>query len=585
MWRSVMGDGKGAVDMITYQVRRGRILAALLAAPYIAASPCLAQTATTPIQHVIFIMQENRSFDNYFGTYPGADGIPAGTCIPLNPANPSLGCVAPYHDQTDAQGGSNHDNVAAMADIDNGLTSFKMDGFVAEQILKIASICAKDPNNAICTGGSTGITRHDVMGYHTATEVSSYWAYAQHFVLQDRFFSSQRGFSLPAHYYLSSEWSATCTNQTVTLSCNSDANPSSPTKKTVLPWSSLFQFLDVNHVSWKWYLGEGQEPDCADDTDDCPPQIQTATIGSVWNPAPIYAWVKSQGSAYLAAHNPTTNQLLGDLASGQLAQVSWVVPSVQYSEHPTDPITPGMEYVTSIVNAVMQSPYWANTAIFISWDDWGGFYDHVVPPNVDYPPGNATVLGYGLRVPGLMISAYARRGLIDHQLLSFDNYARLVEDLFIGGTRLNPAALGNPDNRPDERDGLTRVTFPDGHKETVGTLLKEFNFTQKPLPPLVLNAHIPVGLAISCRQSVNDHTATCTKPIVKITWDTLTGPQIPQSFVYHVLRDGAELPQCAGTALLCTDTPPAGTHFYRIYSVDPNGVASPISAAAQADAL
>jgi phospholipase C len=124
------------------------------------------------------------------------------------------------------------------------------------------------------------------------------------------------------------------------------------------------------------------------------------------------------------------------------------------------------------VNAAMRGPDWKSTAIFVAWDDWGGFYDHVRPPSVDQN-------GYGLRVPGLVISAYARKGFIDHQTLSFDAYAKFIEDDFLGGQRLNPANDGRPDPRPDVRE----------NEPILGTLVRDFNFTQKPRRPLLLNPH------------------------------------------------------------------------------------------------
>src|SRR5262249_48783216 len=105
----------------------------------------------------------------------------------------------------------------------------------------------------------------------------------------------------------------------------------------------------------------------------------------------------------------------------------------------------GMGWVTSLVNAVMQGPDWDSTAIFVSWDDWGGLYDHVVPPSVD-------VNGYGIRVPGLVIGPYAKQGYLDHQTLSFDAYLKFIEDVFLGGQRLDPATDGRPDSRPNVRE-------------------------------------------------------------------------------------------------------------------------------------
>jgi phospholipase C len=131
-----------------------------------------------------------------------------------------------------------------------------------------------------------------------------------------------------------------------------------------------------------------------------------------------------------------------------------------------------------MVDAVMRSPYWDSSAIFLTWDDWGGFYDHVVPPHVDQ-------LGYGLRVPGIVISPWVKPGTIDHQTLSFDAYLKFIEDRFLGGQRLNPRTDGRPDPRPTVRENV----------KILGDLRKEFDFTQKPLPPKPLPLHPQPGPA------------------------------------------------------------------------------------------
>jgi phospholipase C len=124
----------------------------------------------------------------------------------------------------------------------------------------------------------------------------------------------------------------------------------------------------------------------------------------------------------------------------------------------------------------MRSPCWSTTAIFLSWDDWGGFYDHVVPPSVD-------ASGYGLRVPGLVISPYAHQGLIDDQQLSHDAYLKFIEDDFLGGERLDPATDGRPDARPDVREAAPGL----------GDLSLDFDFNQQPLPPVLLPVHPEPG--------------------------------------------------------------------------------------------
>jgi phospholipase C len=123
-----------------------------------------------------------------------------------------------------------------------------------------------------------------------------------------------------------------------------------------------------------------------------------------------------------------------------------------------------------MVNAVMRSPDWGSSAIFLAWDDWGGFYDHVVPPAIDDN-------GYGLRVPGLMMSPYAKRGYIDHQTLTFDAYLKLIEDRFLGGQRLDPRTDGRPDARPTVREDVS----------ILGDLYDEFDFSQPPRDPVILD--------------------------------------------------------------------------------------------------
>jgi len=126
----------------------------------------------------------------------------------------------------------------------------------------------------------------------------------------------------------------------------------------------------------------------------------------------------------------------------------------------------------------MQGPDWSSTAIFLSWDDWGGFYDHVQPPMVDQN-------GYGLRVPGIVISPYARQGLIDHQTLSFDAYVKFIEDDFLAGQRLDPRTDGRPDPRPGVRETAS----------VLGDLVADFNFAQAPRRPVVLPTNPPAGSA------------------------------------------------------------------------------------------
>jgi phospholipase C len=150
------------------------------------------------------------------------------------------------------------------------------------------------------------------------------------------------------------------------------------------------------------------------------------------------------------------------------------MPGDKVSEHPPNLVTAGQSYVTGLINSVMHSRDWRSTAIFVTWDDWGGFYDHVAPPKVDGQ-------GYGLRVPGLVISPYAKKGYIDHQTLSFDAYLKFIEDDFLNGQRLNPRTDGRPDPRPRVRENAN----------VLGNLVNDFNFNQAPRQPVILPIHPP----------------------------------------------------------------------------------------------
>jgi len=555
--------------------RSAAAAAALVSLAMFAAAPAGA-TKNIPIQHVVIIMQENRSFDQYFGTYPRADGIPPDVCVPLNPKNPSLGCVAPFHDPHDVNAGGPHGPGNAQNDLDNGITTTKMDGFVSEQT-NAPGRCP--PNGPGCTASKDGVARHDVMGYKTRDEIPNYWEYASHFVLMDHLFEGVRSWSWPSHLDLTSEWVATCTDDTKASSCTTDPNARAPAKTGQLPWVNLFQLLDVKRVSWKYYLGQGTEPDCEDDAITCAPQPQTSLVPSIWNPAPYFSWVKSRGPNYLKLHNPDISRFLFDIKHGGLPQVSWIVPSDEYSEHPPASVTEGMDYVTSLVNAVMLSPYWKNTVIILAWDDWGGFYDHVAPPNVDRNTSATPIQGFGLRVPGIVISAYAKPGTIDHQVLSLDSFATFIEDLFMNGTRLVPSALGNPDSRPDIRDALTSVRYPDGGTAPIGKIMNDLDFTRKPLPPLIRSTSIPGGITARCDK---DRSVHCTEPTVRISWNKVTTSR-HNTITYHVLRDGVDLPHCVTAKTACRDKPGRGVHLYRAYSVDSKNVRRPLSAAAEAD--
>jgi len=200
-----------------------------------------------------------------------------------------------------------------------------------------------------------------------------------------------------------------------------------------------------------------------------------AKVPEIWNPLPWFTTVKQDGQL---GNIVDSGQFFADAKGGTLPAVSWVVPNGKDSEHPPALVSAGQAWVTSLINAVMQGPDWSSTAIFLTWDDWGGFYDHVKPPVVDQN-------GYGLRVPGLVISSFAKRGSIDHQTLSFDAYAKFIEDNFLGGQRIDPKTDGRPDPRPDVRENAPQL----------GNLMDDFDFTQPPRPPEPLPVNPPPGSA------------------------------------------------------------------------------------------
>ena len=419
------------------------------------------------IKHVIIIMQENRTFDEYFGRYPGADGLPnANGVFTVCSPDPATGqCAYPYHDTHDVNGGGPHGQADALADIDAG----KMDGFVAqaERARKGCSVT----NNPACGGDKT-----DVMGYHTRDEIPNYWAYADNFVLQDRMFEPNASWSLPEHLFMVSEWSAKCTSSNPSTCVNALQSPGNPPDfrrggqaRPPAPdyaWTDLTYLLHKSKISWRYYVEGGTEPDCMDDTMACPPVKQGSKTPGIWNPLPYFDTVKQDGEQ----NNVTDVSNYFDAAkNGHLPAVSWIAPSGPHSEHPPAKVSEGQAWVTGLVNAAMQGPDWNSTAIFLAWDDWGGFYDHVVPPIVDQN-------GYGLRVPALVISPYAKKNYIDHQTLSFDAYVKFIEDDFLAGQRLDPLTDGRPDPRPTVRE-----TVP-----ILGSLASDFDFTQAPRAPLVL---------------------------------------------------------------------------------------------------
>jgi phospholipase C len=279
-----------------------------------------------------------------------------------------------------------------------------------------------------------------------------------------------------------SAWSATCSKRNDPSSCKNEIQNVQTSLAPIAPsnvfygWTDLTYLLHRQHVSWGYYLNQPAMPTCADrDAASCQHTIRADQVPQLWNPLPYFDTVNHNGQV---GNMQLVNAFTAAARDGTLPAVSWVIPNFQDSEHPFATISAGQIYVTNLINAVMSGPDWDSKAIFLAWDDWGGFYDHVVPPKVDEN-------GYGLRVPALVISPYARKGYIDHQVLSFDAYLKFIEDDCLGGQHLDPKSDGRPDPRPTVRENV----------KILGDLRNDFDFGQSPRKPLLLPAHPAPGPA------------------------------------------------------------------------------------------
>lgn len=308
--------------------------------------------ASSPISTIVIVLQENHTFDNYFGTYPRADGT-AGKPIRLPAAPDAAPSLGPTLSPTPTPADLNHNWNSAHSDFDGG----KMDGFVYSE-------------------GSPG-----TLAYFDRTDLPHYWAAADHYVLCERYFTSVMSESAPNHLFLVAGTAG---------GLRDDRVPSS------LDFPPIFASLDSAGVSWKVYGFTKWYESFA--------YVQR-TPGAQARFAP--------GSAFAR-----------DLAAGELASVSWIVGAPGGSEHPPQDVRQGENSVTDqIVNPIGQSRYWPSAAVFVTWDDYGGFYDHVPPPQVDSE-------GYGFRVPCLVVSPFARAGFLDPVTNDHTSILKFVEHRF-----------------------------------------------------------------------------------------------------------------------------------------------------------
>ena len=308
-----------------------------------------AAAGASAVNHIIVVLQENHTFDNYFATYPGAEGL-TGKKVCLPEGQGSARCVPPYHDTNLTPADMNHDWKAAHADYDGG----KMDGFVYSEGSK------------------------ETMGYYDRGDLPHYWKAADDYVLCDHYFTSVMSESAPNHLYLVAGTSGGITDDRVPRTLN---------------FPPVFEELDKAGVSWQVYG--------------------------------FSSWYKSfsyvQKTPSVAANFAGAGRFADDVARDRLAQVSWVIGAPGGDEHPPKNVQAGQDSVAGdIVNKVGASAYWNSVAIFVTWDDYGGFYDHVPPKQVDE-------YGYGFRVPCLVISPYSKKGFVDTAVNDHTSILRFIE--------------------------------------------------------------------------------------------------------------------------------------------------------------
>ncbi len=359
--------------------RLALIALALMAVTSLPAAAQATTVPTTPIRHLVVLMQENHSFDNYFGTYPGADGPPAGTCLPRSFQDGTLGCASPAHVGGRAVLGLGSDPALFARQYRAG----SMDGFVA----------------AYRFGRGLGGLPNP-LGFYDDRDLPFAWNLADRYVLFDRFFSSAHGGSVWNHLFAIT---ATPGNRAA------DELPKAGYPKT----TTIFDRLEQAGLPWRFYV-KGY---------DATNTIDNPGVGdrvSQLLQVPLLAMPRVVRSPRLASHIVDMEEFYRDAQAGRLPAVSYIAPG-GLNEHPPGKLVAGQTFVRTIVNELMRSPEWSSTAFVLTYDSWGGWYDHVRPPSVDR-------YGYGFRVPALLVSPYAKRGAIDHTTLDFTSILRFIED-------------------------------------------------------------------------------------------------------------------------------------------------------------
>lgn len=339
----------------------------------------------TPIKHFLVIMQDNHSFDNYFGTYPGADGIPEDICMPMflndqgeeNIQRPE--CIEPFPIGGSSVTNLDHSNSTDIAQ--EQLNNGKMNGFVD-------ALIRYDQDGEVA------------MGFYDANDIPYYWNLADHFVLFDRFFSSAHASSVWNRNF----WVA---GQAVS---EKDYLPLGGFKNDAL---TIFDRLEEQNISWKFYV-EDYDPSLTyhvlAEQDQMAPQLIRV---------PLLNFPRFVNDPNLFAKIVDMEEYYTDLRDGTLPSVAYMV-STQATEQPPRSLEVGEEFVKALLQALKRSEAWDSSAFMITYDDWGGWYDHVPPPNVDE-------YGYGYRVPALLVSPYAKKGVVDSTVLDFTSIMKFIE--------------------------------------------------------------------------------------------------------------------------------------------------------------
>jgi phospholipase C len=350
------------------------------------------------VKHVIFLMQENHAYDSIYGQYcltigkycsSSGDGIPAGTCVPRNPKNPTMGCIKPYN-FTVAQESPISDIAHNWNSTHVAWNNGAMNNFYA----------AENAGNL-------------PFGHYNGTTTPVYWDLAEQYGLADDFFSAASSFSLANHWYAVSDTAPNASYLIKTLNAPVNQQHEYLNQSNATP--ALEDELHNSSVSWDYF-------------DYALPTNYKNAVHSYPNGVAYDYWdpLAARQQTYSTSditHFQNRSVLFGDLANGTLPSLAWVIPTAANSDHPTYNITAGQDWIASLVDALEKSPEWNSTVLFISWDEYGGFYDHVAPPILD-------TLGDGFRVPLLAIGPWVRQGFIDHTQMDFDSVVHLMERAF-----------------------------------------------------------------------------------------------------------------------------------------------------------